>query len=100
MAENLITEKSRPTMVDFFVGLTAMIGVFLFPAFVFGALLLCIVMAGMGGKRYGNFIVGLVMIWFAWRFPVFVLGTLLISLVIIVAGKAVAPRRVPVSSSF
>lgn len=99
MAENQTIEKSRPTIVDFFVGLAVMVGAFLFPAFVFGALLLCVVVAGMGGKRYGNFVVGLVMIWFAWRFPMFVLSTVLISLVIIAAGKAVAPRRSPVRSS-
>jgi hypothetical protein len=99
MAENLITEKSRPTIVDFFVGLAMVVAAFFFPTIVFGALLLCIVVAGMGGKRYGNFFVGLVMIWFAWRFPMFVLSTLLISLVIIVAGKAVAPRRSPARSS-
>ena len=98
MAENRTIEKSRPTIADFFVGLAAMIGAFLFPAIVFGALLLCIVVAGMGGKRYGNFFVGLVMIWFAWRFPMFVLSTLLISLVIIAAGKAVVPRQFPVHS--
>jgi hypothetical protein len=65
---------------------------------VFGALLLFIVVAGMGGKRYGNFFVGLVMIWFAWRFPMFVLSALLICFVIIAAGKAVAPRRSPMHS--
>ena len=100
MAENRTIEKSRPTIVDFFVGLAVLIGAFLFPVFVFGALLLCIVVAGMGGKRYGNFFVGLVMIWFAWRFPMFVLSTLLISLLIIAVGKAVAPRRAPVRLSF
>jgi hypothetical protein len=98
MAENRNIEKSRPTIADFFVGLAVMIGAFLFPAIVFGALLLFIVVAGMGGKRYGNFFVGLVMIWFAWRFPMFVLSTLLISFVIIAAGKAVSPRRSPVHS--
>jgi energy-coupling factor transporter transmembrane protein EcfT len=90
--------RNPPTIADFFVGLAVMIGAFLFPAIVFGALLLFIVVAGMGGKRYGNFFVGLVMIWFAWRFPMFVLSTLLISFVIIAAGKAVSPRRSPVHS--
>ena len=42
MAENRTTEKSQPTIVDFFVGLAVLIGAFLFPVFVFGALLLCI----------------------------------------------------------
>lgn len=99
MAENQTIEKARPTIMDFFVGSAVMIGAFLFPTIVFGALLLCIIVAGMGGKRYGNFFVGLVMIWFAWRFPVFVLSALLISLVIIVTGKAVGARRSPVRSS-
>jgi hypothetical protein len=93
MAKNLITEKSRPTIVDFFVGLAVLIVAFRFPAFVISLLLLCILVAGMGGKRYGNFFVGLLMLWFAWRFPMFVLSTVLISLLIIAVGKAVAPRR-------
>jgi hypothetical protein len=98
MAENRTIEKSRPTLADFLVGLAVMIGAFFFPTIVFGALLLFIILAGMGGKRYGNFFMGLVMIWFAWRFPMFVLSTLLISFVIIAAGKAVSPRRSPVHS--
>jgi hypothetical protein len=95
MAETLVIEKSRPTIVDIFVGLAVVISAFLFPVVMFGVLLLCIVVAGVGGKRYGNFFVGLVMVWFTWRFPMVVLGALLISLLIIAVGKAVAPRRPP-----